>query len=112
MDECIDAIMENRNRLCSVVKLCSALPRCRTQENIHSAVPISQKCGLMDSGVQKVASAVNYESCREQGAQREGAVSSGKVRKLLAAKCASSKCARGWVITVRFRCELLLDFSS
>ena len=41
-------------------------------KNIHSAVTISQKmCGLMDSGVQKVASAVNYESCREQGEQRE-----------------------------------------
>ena len=25
----------------------------------------------MDSGVQKVASAVNYESCREQGEQRD-----------------------------------------
>ena len=43
-----------------------------TAENIHSAVTISTKmCGLMDSEVQKVASAVNYESCREQGVQRE-----------------------------------------
>ena len=50
-------------------------------------------CGLMDSGVQKVASAVNYESCREQGEQRERAVSSGKVRKLLTATSAMVKCA-------------------
>ena len=50
-------------------------------------------CGLMDSGVQKVASAVNYESCREQREQIEGAVSSGKVRKLLTATSAMVKCA-------------------
>ena len=65
-------------------------------------------CGLMDSGVQKVASAVNYESCREQGEQRERgrAVSSGKVRKLLAATSALMKCARGWVNTVRYASDI------
>ena len=60
----------------------------------------------MDSGVQKVASAVNYESCREQGEQRERAVSSGKVRKLPAATSALMKCARGWVNTVRYASDI------